>query len=398
MPRSLPAHTYSRKRPFLLTALAVVAAALGHAPAAAITLQFNYDYDATGFFGTALAPTPARTALEFAGRAFESFSDHLPAIQPGGQNSWTAHFLSPGTGEPAKVANLAVSQNSLVVFAGARDLPLTTLGEGGFGGFALGGGVTPAFQDAVVNRGQGAALEDFAAWGGAIVFDTLQSTGQPRQWHFDAQTAPAPGSFDFYSVAVHELAHLMGFGLSSAFATHVTGDAIVGYRFAGPTASSVYVGTVPMSVPGHWAFSVTSPPFVYGAPKPSLGPSLAFGERKTLTPLDYAALADTGWNVPAQLFGLTGDTDGDDDVDGADFLAWQRNLGGLAGSPGNVNGDQQVDALDGWLIRRFLGGQGPSALIPPETAAVPEPAAWALAALLTLRRHSAWPGTRRKTA
>jgi hypothetical protein len=47
---------------------------------------------------------------------------------------------------------------------------------------------------------------------------------------------------------------------------------------------------------------------------------------------------------------VAGDTDGDADVDGADFLAWQRGLGTAAlrgdASQGDADGDRDVDAAD----------------------------------------------------
>ncbi|MEZ6061148.1 MAG: hypothetical protein R3C19_12355 [Planctomycetaceae bacterium] len=47
--------------------------------------------------------------------------------------------------------------------------------------------------------------------GGAITFDTTGVT-----WNFD-DAAPGGGESDFFSVAIHELAHLLGFGTSASF-------------------------------------------------------------------------------------------------------------------------------------------------------------------------------------
>jgi hypothetical protein len=65
------------------------------------------------------------------------------------------------------------------------------------------------------------------------------------------------------------------------------------------------------------------------------------------------------WNV-AVAAGLAGDFDGNGTVDGADFLAWQRN--------------PSLGALADWQAH-----YGPPALLAAETAAVPEPTAGALA-------------------
>jgi hypothetical protein len=76
------------------------------------------------------------------------------------------------------------------------------------------------------------------------------------------------------------------------------------------------------------------------------------------------------------------DFDNDGDVDGADFLTWQMNLGATgvpAGnkSTGDANGNGNVDAADLAIWQAHFG-------LPPTTgagAAVPEPASWGLAAL-----------------
>jgi hypothetical protein len=80
--------------------------------------------------------------------------------------------------------------------------------------------------------------------------------------------------------------------------------------------------------------------------------------------------------VPPQ--GLAGDFDGDSDVDGSDFLVWQRQLGGPGSADANNNGVVDGDDLTTW--RNNFG----NALAAPSAAAVPEPTAFAVigAALL----------------
>ncbi len=74
-----------------------------------------------------------------------------------------------------------------------------------------------------------------------------------------------------------------------------------------------------------------------------------------------------------------GDFDGDGDVDGADFLTWQRGLG-LTGQPDATTGDSDddgdVDAADLALWQSHFGGTPAVAAI----GAVPEPASLALLA------------------
>jgi autotransporter-associated beta strand protein len=69
--------------------------------------------------------------------------------------------------------------------------------------------------------------------------------------------------------------------------------------------------------------------------------------------------------------------DGDGDVDGADFLIWQRGLGGPGGlGEGDANGDGQVTAEDLEIWKSQFGTTG---LATSAAGAVPEPAACWLA-------------------
>ena len=77
---------------------------------------------------------------------------------------------------------------------------------------------------------------------------------------------------------------------------------------------------------------------------------------------------------------LAGDFDEDGDVDGEDFLAWQRGFGTASGAThmdGDADGDGDVDGEDflAWQ-REFGSGLGSG------TSAVPEPAALLLALLI----------------
>ncbi|WP_145434127.1 hypothetical protein [Lacipirellula limnantheis] len=360
-------------------AWAVAVVALVAVPASALTVQFDYSYDTLGFFGTAENPTPARSTLEFAARSFTPFTDTLSAIQPGGGNSWTARFIDPSTNTFNNVPNLAVPQDTLIVYAIARDLAGAALGQASPGNYVFSGSPTANFSNAVTNRGQGDQSLDFAPWGGVIAVDVRNSAGIARNWNFDLGVEPPLNDYDFYTVVTHELAHLFGFGVSNAFSTDIADNA-----FVGTNAVALYGGAVPLAGGQHWASGVTSPPFLPGTqPKPSLGPSLTLGERKLFTPLDYAALADIGWQVPPELLGLPADFNGDSTVDGADFLIWQRGYGGFGVTPGDANGDLFVDDIDGWIISNYLGSQGmlPEAIVTARaaSAAVPEPAAAALA-------------------
>jgi hypothetical protein len=67
------------------------------------------------------------------------------------------------------------------------------------------------------------------------------------------------------------------------------------------------------------------------------------------------------------------DFDEDDDVDGADFLIWQRGVdNGTTLAEGDANGNEQVDGIDLMIWQSAFGSVGDASA--PQTAAVPEPA------------------------
>jgi hypothetical protein len=314
----------------------------------------------------------ALSALNFAVKAFKPFSDSLTAIPS--SPSWTPLFTNPDTGAAnTSVSNLSVAANKMILYAGGRDLLGNQVGEAG-----------PGLANIVLDRGQGTvtgnSANDFATWGGAISFDTLNN-GVPRNWHFGIHTSPGPGQVDFLTIAWHELAHVFGFGTAASFDNLVTGQ-----QFHGTEVTSMMGDPLDMTADGdHWLSSTKSPPYA-DQPASALTAALVLGRRTPLTPLDYAAMADVGWQVPEKLLSLHGDNDGNGSVNGRDFLIWQRHHG-LTGSnlQGDSNGDLVVDDFDLFLWRQNFGASlAVSALAGIQ---VPEPyAAWLfLGAFLSIR-------------
>jgi hypothetical protein len=255
-----------------------------------VTIQFDYSHDVNGFFND-----PARrTLLEQAGQTISSqLGDTLTAISPSGSNTWSAQFDDPGTGSRISINNLNVPANTLILFVGGH--PLTNgneVGLGEFGGFQASG--TTAWLDTVAARGQNGALSspptDFGPWGGAVAFDTHTN------WYFGSDTSGLNSSeTDFLTVALHELGHVFGFGTAASFAAKVSGG-----QFTGANSVSEYGAKVPLdSVAGHWAQGVTD-----RGQETVMEPILPDGTRRSFTPLDFAGLADVGWQVsglPGQI-------------------------------------------------------------------------------------------------
>jgi hypothetical protein len=232
----------------------------------AFNIRFDYRYDTRGWF------TPERrSALEAAGRVWETIIvNDLPDVPAG---TSVAALSNPETG--ALIRNFAdgAAIDDLVIFVGAREL----------GGSTLGITTMPVpFRDQTRLTGN-----SFQPWLGTIAFDTSTN------WFFDptpntADDIPAQSS-DFISTAVHEMAHVLGFGTSDA-----SDDLIEGAAFRGGNAIAVNGGQpIPMSGLAHirdgYQFG--------GLGIPLMSPFASFGKRKLPTRLDVAILDDIGYTI-----------------------------------------------------------------------------------------------------
>lgn len=293
--------------------------------AAAITIKIDYSRDeAAGpnskFFSTGNPQGPAagaqaRAALNAAAAFYsEVLEDAFSSIDVpskfhgsnGGEATyfWKRRFIDPATGLNDALVNAEFEENEFVIYAGARDLPGSALGLGGPGGFVGGFAVrvgeftsqenaditatAAQFASESTKRGE---TSGFGRWGGSVAFD------RPTNWHFDHTTNPTATEQDFYSVALHELGHVLGLGTSDEWKALITDT-----NFMGAKAVASYGGSVPVGTNdegGHWATDATTSP-VYelaGMQLPLMLPSIDKGIRRRLTNLDAAALADIGWEI-----------------------------------------------------------------------------------------------------
>jgi len=258
---------------------------------AAVTFDFDYTYDTGGFF-----TVERRSLMSLVGALFEArIADTLSAITPGSGNTWQVSYYNPADGTLAQLTDLSIGSGVLKVYVGARSMAGGTLGVGGFGGVTSGAG-DAGFVSAVTSRGQAgfSTQNDVAIWGGSIAFNSSAS------WHFDSDPSTIEtigNDYDFYSVAVHELGHVLGLGTAQSWTHRVNGS----HQFTGSAAVAVYGGNVPLNNhDDHFAEGTMS--VVAGtatAQESLLDPSIAAGTRKYMTDLDWAALQDLGWQVSA---------------------------------------------------------------------------------------------------
>ena len=273
----------SRRAPSAVSLARLTVETLEARDVPSVSVRLDYSYDTTGFFNA-----PARRAVleHAAAQIAPRLQDSLAPIAPAGVNTWQAQFYNPGTRATVTLNNPAIGQDEVVIYIGAAPLGGSELGLTTSGGYTATG--TKGWLDVIKARGQAGALAtpktDFATWGGMITFDSTAKWNAPG-------TDPTASQYDFESVALHEMMHVFGFGLGEpAFTRNVVGGV-----FTGPSVVAANGGAgvrTEGSPPDHFA-----PGTNYRGQESPMQPSLAPGISRHLTPLDYAALNDVGWNV-----------------------------------------------------------------------------------------------------
>jgi Ca2+-binding RTX toxin-like protein len=189
---------------------------------------------------------------------------------------------NPSGSSSFTLTNETIPENTVIVFAGARRM--SALGIGGPGGYASSG--SQEWLDRVASRGQVGALDnpetDFSLWGGSITFD------EDANWFFGETTEGLDSDeYDFLSVAMHELGHIFGIGTADSW-----DHWIIGGNFTGPFSVAVHGDYVPLSGDSHFREGTEN-----DGHEVAMDPTILAGTRKLFTTLDFAALADIGWEV-----------------------------------------------------------------------------------------------------
>lgn len=204
--------------------------------ASALEIEIDYRYDTNGFFsasgnpnGAAGAAT-ARAALQSAADRWSAIIDQeLGAVSVADDSDDVRiGFTHPGTGANYQVSAASsastdslsgfglaseyrgpwsISANVWILYAGGR-----ATGSIGSGGTGTGLNFTNVFNDAdgIHNRGFNVGFGSLPVWGGAITFSNTMT----RAWHFDHTSSAPLGAIDFYSIALHEIAHALGLNIN----------------------------------------------------------------------------------------------------------------------------------------------------------------------------------------
>lgn len=209
----------------------------------------DYSQDTNHFFDI----QARRDALQTAANRWASvINSSLAAVPPSGTGTgtpagWRIGFQNPGTGasfEVSTAANAAtdplvaagapvanvygfggLSANTWIIYAGGRSLG----GPAGLGGTGTGTNFTTTFSDPngpfhrslmPVNANP---VNDLPVWGGSIAFDPAVN------WHFDPSTPASNSEVDFYTIALHELGHVLGLSSSwNQWRNHTSGSVFTG--------------------------------------------------------------------------------------------------------------------------------------------------------------------------
>ena len=380
--------------------LLVAAMLLAAEPARAVTVTIDYGYDTGNFFNPGTQNgAAARAALTAAAGFYTNIlNDTLDRIEAPVYISptttamftwtWTKGFNHPSVDSTATRVNEIIAADEFRIYAGARNHAGSTLAVSSPGWVATWGRTTTgspnsadnaqrtaidnSFQTTLETRGE---TSGFAAWGGSISFDS------DTPWHYNHTMPTTAGKTDLYSVALHELAHTLGFGASPAWNSFVSGS-----DFTGPASMTSNGGS---SVPlgpggGHWQDNRIST--VYGGSTSQVAlmvPSFPANQRRRLTALDAAGLTDIGWSV-IQPPSLAGDYNKNGVVDAADYVLWRNTMGQTvtagSGADGSGNGTIGTEDYTYWRTRfgNVAPGAGGGASVDGFAAAVPEPASGAL--------------------
>jgi hypothetical protein len=297
----------------------------------------DYSQDTNNFFDT-LAKRDALQAA--ANRWGQILNSSLAAVSPSGTGTgtspgWRVGFTHPGTGANFQVSTAAnfasdplgftgaadvygfsgLAANTYILYAGGRSLG----GPAGLGGTGTGTNFTTTFSDANGPFHRGVMpvsavnpTNDLPVWGGSVAFDSAVN------WHFDLSTPAANTEVDFYSIALHEIGHVLGLSSSwNQWRNHISGSVFNGANavaaYNADNGASLTSLNMVSATDFHWQdgtyhsriFPAANPNYVGTVGAGNLQDLLmepvanftSTVHRFEVTNVEVGALRDLGWNV-----------------------------------------------------------------------------------------------------
>jgi hypothetical protein len=241
----------------------------------AFKIEFDYRFDTEGFFDA-----NRKALLEFAAQIWSDYIEDEFQDIPAGEQLEVPTFTNTDIVNPSSFETVTLERpiDDLLIFVDSIDL-----GESEVLGFA-----TPE-ENAIEGSERESRFNgsDFEPWLGTMYFN---SSGN---FFFDStpQTNDVPSSqFDFLSVALHEIGHILGIGTSPAFESLTNNQ-----QFLGPNSNSLNNNQpIPLADnQGHVeeGFSLGN------EPEALMDPTLELGQRKIPTSIDLALLSDIGYQI-----------------------------------------------------------------------------------------------------
>ena len=319
-----------------LTLLVALLAWIISADASIVQVDYSYDAANGNFFGSNPTAKAALNAAAFdIGNAISSSLGPVTTDIYSGTNGsttatfdWSLAITNPSTGTATTLNTFSFPANTVSIAVGVRSLAGSTLGVGGpsSAGISLGvsgfaGSVESEFVGAIASA-ESSSNASMPRGGGPIIGTisgtrTIGSTtanfnvkygamlgslsfNSTSTFHYDHTTPVLAGENDFYSVALHEILHAIGFGTSQTWNSLRSGT-----TWNGPNANAL--GSFTLSADGgHIAEGAMSTRITDGtAQEAAMDPTLTVGTRKFLTQLDLAYLRDIGFTtVPEPTSGV----------------------------------------------------------------------------------------------
>ena len=248
-----------------------------------LTVKLDYSYDTSGFF----AQQQRRDVLQAAVDAVAGhFQDRFAAITPGGGNRWRVSASNPSGDSRIVLDNPNLPADTIRLYVGSRPL----LDRNAIATTDV-ANVTDVFGDAaweetVRHRGRPVPAD------GGLATPTMATVNfdSDTNWYFGlAADGIAGNQIDLFSVAQHELGHVLGVGTDTAWFGRVKDNA-----FTGATSRAVYGGPVPTTYDGggHLASGVH-----FDGRQATMAYASSAGGRFAFTRLDYALFDDMGYDV-----------------------------------------------------------------------------------------------------
>ena len=286
------------------------------------SIKLDFSYDTSGYFNDTDRRAPVAKA---AALWSEIIQDDFTEIPTGSSFS----IRNPSKADGNLTITLDEPIEDLLIYVGARNLSGNTLGIGGPSGYSLEGDVYSArISDDF--RGLG-PTSDYEPWAGVLTFD------DEANWNFGLDE-PSSDESDLLTVALHEIAHVLGVGTASTF-FELSSDE----KFLGLNTKKLNNG-VPLPLHEDGAHVEDG----YNDDLILMDPTSTTGTRNSISEFDKAILADLGYlisgydyygepfaiatsqgeqingsNLNDILSGLGGDdfifaSDGDDEIYGGD--------------------------------------------------------------------------------